>query len=269
MGPATTPPGAPSPFVDVDCPLEAMPRTGSITGRVLDADRMVPIAGASLKVVDVLGKETNVAVDPTGAFKSDGLPVGTIMLKAEASDYVLRQQNVDVKARDNVQADVLMHKRTKTGDVEIAGNEIKIKRQIHFESNSAKINPDSTSLIEEIADVINHTTRIKRVEIQGHTDNTGGKEHNKTLSDQRANAVREALIALGVEPGRVTAVGFGQERPISPNATPQGRERNRRVQFMIVDQDKGAGAKSGGAKPAPARGGGGGAPAKPKAALPF
>ena len=168
-----------------------------------------------------------------------------------------------------------MHKRPKKGDVEIAGNEIKIKKQIHFETDSAKISLDSTGLLEEIADTMTRNACLKQVEIQGHTDNTGPKEHNKMLSNQRANSVREWLLGHGIEPGRLLAQGYGQERPISPNVTPAGKERNRRVQFMIKDQDKGCGGKAGGAtakgdkadKPA-----GDTKPAgekKPKPALPF
>src|SRR5262249_8753671 len=154
---------------------------------------------------------------------------------------MLHVQTVDVRAREDSHTDLLMHKRPRRGDVEIAGNEIKIKKQIHFETDSAKISIDSTGLLEEIADTLARNACLKQVEIQGHTDNTGPKEHNKTLSDQRANSVREWLLAHGVEPGRLSAVGYGQERPISPNVTPAGKERNRRVQFIIKDQDKGCG----------------------------
>ena len=98
--------------------------------------------------------------------------------------------------------------------------------------------------MEEIADTLNRNVCLKQVEVQGHTDNTGAKEHNKVLSDQRANAVREWLLSHGVESGRLIALGYGQERPISPNVTPAGKERNRRVQFIIKDQDKGCGGKS-------------------------
>jgi hypothetical protein len=93
---------------------------------------------------------------------------------------------------------------------------------------------------------------LKQIEIQGHTDNTGAKDHNKVLSDQRANAVREWLLGHGIEPGRLVAQGYGQERPISPNVTPAGKERNRRVQFMIKDQEKGCGGNKGGGAAAPA-----------------
>lgn len=266
-------------FVDVDCPLEATPRTGSIVGSALDATTNAAVAGVSLRVVDTQSKEVTIAADAMGNFRMDGLQPGTITVKAEANDYMLHVQQVEVRPREETRANMLLHKRPRNGDVEIAGNEIRIKRQIHFETDSAKIALDSTGLLEEIADTLNRNPCLKQVEIQGHTDNSGSKEHNKVLSDQRANAVREWLLTHGVEPGRLLAQGYGQERPISPNVTPAGKERNRRVQFMIKDQDKGCGGKNtsatgntGAARPAAPPSAPGPAPQNrpaPKPALPF
>jgi outer membrane protein OmpA-like peptidoglycan-associated protein len=253
------PPGGPM-YFDVDCPLEAAPKTGSITGNALDSESKAPVANASIRVVDTQGKEVAITADASGAFKMEGLQPGTITIKADADGYMLHVQTVEVKAREDSRADLTLYKRPKKGDVEIAGNEIKIKRQIHFETDSAKISLDSNGLLEEIADTMIRNPCLKQVEIQGHTDNTGAKEHNKVLSDQRANAVREWLLAHSIEPGRLVAQGYGQERPISPNVTPAGKERNRRVQFMIKDQDKGCGGNKGG--------GGGGAPAPAAPAAP-
>jgi outer membrane protein OmpA-like peptidoglycan-associated protein len=249
-------------YFDVDCPLEAAPRTGSITGTVLDAESKTPVGGAAIRVVDTQAKEVAITADANGAYKMDGLQPGTVTIKADADGYMLHVQTVEVRAREESRADLNLNKRPKKGDVEIAGNELKIKRQIHFETDSAKISLDSTGLLEEIADAMLRNPCLKQIEIQGHTDNTGAKEHNKVLSDQRANAVREWLLQHGVEPGRLVAQGYGQERPISPNVTPAGKERNRRVQFMIKDQDKGCGGNKGAGGPAPA------APAAPAAPKP-
>ncbi len=246
-------------YVDVDCPLESNPRTGSVSGSAVDADTGTPVTGVAIKVVDTQGKELGIAADGNGAFHMEGLQPGTITIKADADGYLLHVDSVEIRAKEDTRADVKLHKRPKKGDVEIAGNEIKIKKQIHFETDSAKISLDSTGLLEEIADTIVRNPCLKQVEIQGHTDNTGPKEHNKVLSDQRANAVRDWLLAHNVESGRLIAQGYGQERPISPNVTPAGKERNRRVQFIIKDQDKGCGKSTGGkadkgekpAKPAP------------------
>ena len=265
-------------YIDIDCPLEASPRTGSISGTALDADANTPIGAASIKVVDTQGRELGIAADGNGAFHVEGLQPGTVTLKAEADTYMLHVQTVDVRVREDSKVELKMYKRPKKGDVEIAGNELKIKKQVHFETDSAKISLDSTALLEEIADTLIRNPCLKQIEIQGHTDNSGSKDHNKVLSDQRANSVREWLLAHSIEPGRLIAQGYGQERPISPNVTPAGKERNRRVQFMIKDQDKNCGkastggASTGGTRPPPAAAPPAAPqpPAKPKPpALPF
>ena len=103
--------------------------------------------------------------------------------------------------------------------------------------DSAVILPESTGLLTEIADVLIKNPRIKRVEVQGHTDNTGTAERNKQLSEDRANAVVAWLTSHGVSSDRLVGRGYGQSKPIVPNVTAANRARHRRVQFIIVDQD--------------------------------
>ena len=73
-----------------------------------------------------------------------------------------------------------------------------------------------------------------RIEIAGHTDNAGTPEANRTLSQQRADAVRQYFIDKGIDGARLTAVGFGPDKPIADNATPAGRAKNRRVEFRLL-----------------------------------
>src|SRR5262249_52912403 len=101
------------------------------------------------------------------------------------------------------------------------------------EKDSATILDDSSSLLEQVADTLARNPAIAHVEIQGHTDDSGTPDHNKSLSEARANAVLEWLVAHGIDATRLSARGFGQERPISPNLSPQGRARNRRGQLTI------------------------------------
>src|SRR5262249_55884053 len=153
----------------------------------LDADTNTPVTGVSIRVVDTQGKELGIGADGNGAFYMENLQLGTVTIKAEADGYMLHVQSIDVRVCADSKAELKMHKRPKKRDVEIAGNEIKIKKQIHFETDSAKISLDSTALLEEIVDTFVRNPCLKQVEIQGHTDNTGPKDHNKILSDQRAN----------------------------------------------------------------------------------
>lgn len=126
--------------------------------------------------------------------------------------------------------------------VEVKQDQIVIHEKIQFETNKAVIKPESGPLLEEITNVIKQNAQIKRLSIEGHTDSTGADKHNQTLSEQRAAAVRDYLVQHGVAPERLSARGWGKTRPIGDNSTATGREENRRVEFIIVEQSGGDGA---------------------------
>ncbi|MEZ4221208.1 MAG: OmpA family protein [Polyangiaceae bacterium] len=121
--------------------------------------------------------------------------------------------------------------------VELKADKIEIREKIQFEYNSANIKAESDGLITEIADVIKKNPHVKKIAIEGHASSEGNAGYNKTLSDKRAKAVMAALVGKGVEATRLTAKGFGSEKPISTNDTEEGREANRRVEFNITEQD--------------------------------
>lgn len=89
--------------------------------------------------------------------------------------------------------------------------------------------------INELADFLS-TYPERKVLIEGHTDNTGAASFNKTLSQQRADVVRDALISRGVNPDRIQSVGLGEQYPIASNNTELGRRENRRVEVVISDE---------------------------------
>jgi len=104
-----------------------------------------------------------------------------------------------------------------------------------FESGKAVIKPISFPYLDELVTVIQDPDAVNwTLEIQGHTDNVGGEEYNKTLSENRAKAVKKYLIDKGVKAERITAKGFGLSKPIDTNDTPEGRAKNRRVEFYIT-----------------------------------
>ena len=112
----------------------------------------------------------------------------------------------------------------------------KAMQGIEFETGKASIKSKSYPLLNQIAKIfIDNTNYI--VEVQGHTDNTGKAEANQVLSEKRANAVRDYLIAQGVDFQRLTAVGYGSSKPIADNSTKAGRAKNRRVEFNITFEE--------------------------------
>jgi outer membrane protein OmpA-like peptidoglycan-associated protein len=119
----------------------------------------------------------------------------------------------------------------------LRGGEIRILDQVRFEQNSARIakGKDSADVLAAVAKVMIQHPEIKKLEVQGHTDNRGDTKANKRLSEQRARAVVKALVAQGLDASRFTAVGYGDERPIDSNTTEDGRKSNRRVEFHTVE----------------------------------
>ncbi|MEO0558183.1 MAG: OmpA family protein [Bacteroidota bacterium] len=105
---------------------------------------------------------------------------------------------------------------------------------IQFASGTANMIGASTQALDEVAETLNEFDTFD-VRVEGHTDNTGNAAANETLSQQRAEAVMGYLVESGIAAERLTAVGFGQGRPVASNDTPEGQAQNRRVVFTVVN----------------------------------
>ena len=106
--------------------------------------------------------------------------------------------------------------------------------EINFETAKANIQPSSYGILDEISAALTANPQLK-VDVEGHTDNTGARAFNMDLSQRRAQSVVDYLVKKGVSPDRLTAKGYGPDRPIADNGTRVGRAKNRRVQFVRVD----------------------------------
>jgi outer membrane protein OmpA-like peptidoglycan-associated protein len=134
--------------------------------------------------------------------------------------------------RDGVEVKRGTDPLNKEDDVEIVkvGQPI-ILTGITFETGSAEITPQSANTLNQTLKTLEDHPDIL-VEISGHTDDVGSDASNKVLSQRRADAVRLWLINNGVDGSRLRAVGYGEERPIAPNDSPENRQRNRRIEFV-------------------------------------
>ncbi|HWO19800.1 MAG TPA: OmpA family protein [Kofleriaceae bacterium] len=121
--------------------------------------------------------------------------------------------------------------------VEVRDNRIVINEKIQFEYDKATIVAVSFDLLNEVTAVIQKNPHIKKIQIEGHASAEGSAGHNRKLSDDRARAVMRYVVDHGVPQERLSARGFGSDRPIADNDTPAGREQNRRVEFNIIEQD--------------------------------
>ena len=108
------------------------------------------------------------------------------------------------------------------------------KRIIEFESGQAVIRPSGLQILDEMAAAL-LKVKGKKVEVIGHTDNTGLRESNLSLSLARAEAVRTYLAGKAIDPAMINVSGQGPDRPVADNATADGRARNRRIEFRVAD----------------------------------
>ena len=123
--------------------------------------------------------------------------------------------------------------------VRVTKTEIVILQQVQFKTGSDVILPASDELLGQVAAVLNEHTQIKHIEVQGHTDNRGSAAYNKKLSERRAaSVVRWLTDRGGIDASHLVAKGYGMDQPLDDNSTEAGRQRNRRVQFKIMDMER-------------------------------
>ena len=118
--------------------------------------------------------------------------------------------------------------------IELTPGDAVVLQNIQFEFNSAALTADSESGIQILTGFLKRNPELK-VELAGHTDNVGNDNYNLKLSSDRAEAVRKALIANGIEETRLTAKGYGATKPMVSNDTEEHRALNRRTEMIIID----------------------------------
>lgn len=123
----------------------------------------------------------------------------------------------------------------KGGSMNMIGKKITeskiVTHGINFDIDKATIKPESMGTLNMIVQVMKDNPDVK-FEVDGHTDNSGMPAHNLTLSQQRADAVRDQLVKMGIDASRLTSKGFGDTKPIGDNNTLEGKANNRRVEFV-------------------------------------
>ncbi|MFT3772694.1 MAG: OmpA family protein [Minicystis sp.] len=152
------------------------------------------------------------------------------------------KEPVDACPREKGVADPDPAKNGCPKDVRVTDTEVVILQQVEFKSygrfKNETIDPVSDELLTEVRDVINQHPEIVKIEVQGHTDDSGSEDYNQKLSEQRAREVRKWLISAGIPAEKLVAKGYGSLKPIADNRIKSGRQKNRRVQFVIIERKK-------------------------------
>ncbi len=203
----------------------------TIRGRILGLDGQ-PLA-AELRLEDLSTGEPAGQIQPdpeTGAFfitlpsgrlysytvKGPGLyPVCNNIDLRESKTILDTEENITVPTLDEIQE----------GDITLP------LKNLFFETDKYEIQQESFPELERLAELVQAYGLT--IEVAGHTDHIGGAEYNKTLSRNRAEAVRSFLLSQGVPPGQITATGYGLAQPVADNKTEEGRALNRRVEIRF------------------------------------
>lgn len=122
-----------------------------------------------------------------------------------------------------------------TRNLEIQDKVIRLKPGIRilFETNSDKLLPESFEILDEVAFVMEKNARL-RIRVEGHTDDVGTETYNQDLSARRAASVMKYLLEKGIAEDRLESIGCGEGTPIADNKTEEGKQQNRRVEFVIL-----------------------------------
>lgn len=200
-----------------------------VIGTVRNTDgEVVPARVLYERLSDNRTLGTAYAHPQTGEFTL-ALPAGEIYgFRAEYDGYYPESQNLDLRELGEyteVRKDLILRPIT-------AGTTVRLNN-IFFDFNQAVLRPESMAEITRLKQFLDANPSIT-IEIGGHTDNVGSDAYNLELSQRRADAVVSALVAMGIEPARVRANGYGESRPIDTNDTDDGRQMNRRVEFTVL-----------------------------------
>ena len=178
-----------------------------------------------------------------GAVRGEA-PAGTAELRADAGPGKLivvadgyKRQVIDLDVVAGQSQDVLV--RLESSKAVVTREKIEILEKVFFDTNKTTIKPESYQLLNDVASVLRDYPDILKIRIEGHTDSRGSATSNLRLSQGRAAAVRDYLIKQGIDPSRLVSEGYGEDRPVDPAENAAAWEKNRRVEFVILERDGG------------------------------
>jgi len=161
----------------------------------------------------------------------------------ERQQHAATQQELE-KTREQLNAEIQRRQEAEEaqqkalaalGDVkkESRGTVLTIPGSVSFASGKADLLPAARNRLAQVATALKQGDAGSKIIVEGYTDATGSSERNQQLSQQRAEAVREALVSSGLPAERVQAVGYGESRPVADDSSPAGRATNRRVEIVV------------------------------------
>lgn len=163
------------------------------------------------------------------------LPAGRYTVEVTAPGFLAQTRAVQLADGASLALAFELEPEPRQWHVKRDNDKLELTQPVHFADGKATLLPDSYPVLSQVVDLVVRTG-IKRLRIEGHTDNQGDSAANLALSKERARAVADYLIHAGLDASRLETEGFGDTRPIAPNLTPKGRELNRRMDFLILER---------------------------------
>ena len=205
---------------------------GSFSGRVLEKNTEQAISGAMVWLAD----KTTVTTDGEGRFTIKEIPTGFEVVSASATGYNEGYATADIgKGEDNPEITIYLEKGKKAVFDKkniVVGQTITLEN-ILFDQGKALLKPGSKPVLENVISFLKANPGAE-IELSGHTSSEGEPAMNRSLSYRRVKACKDFIIAGGIDAGRVTASGYGADRPVAPNDTEVNRALNRRVEMRLL-----------------------------------
>ena len=207
--------------------VELVPVPGSLRVNAVD-DTGRPVEGSFWRA-----EGSSLPPHETGQLHE--LPPGEYTVLVIASGYKPARQTVTVTKETEQVIELQLEPSRAT----VKGERIEISDRVYFETNQSVIKTESFTLLDEVAEVLLAHPELLLVRVEGHTDGDGPENANLDLSQRRAQAVVDYLVASGVAPDRLLAEGYGEGVPVVPNSSPSNKARNRRVEFHVAARSDG------------------------------
>lgn len=221
---------------------------GEVQNLTVALTAQVPTAAVHGRVTSGDGRGLEATVKVTGRGETDGtletrsdatgryalaLPVGAYRVRAAAPGLPARDAEIELGAGEDRNLDFGLRTAPASPDVQLAGEWIKLRRNLRFEGATAQLTPPAAKMLDAVAELLEAHAELRHILISAHWDTSLPTTDASVLTQQQADAVKGHLVARGIAADRLTAAGLGSTRPLVPNLTPANRLRNRRVDFHL------------------------------------